>query len=75
MRDFPGDPSILRNLSITYESIAETHQKTGGEKSEAARENYQKQLDILLELDARKSLAEYDYKMLDKVKAILQKFQ
>lgn len=74
LRDYPNDPRTARNLALTYESIAETYQKINGEKAPAARENYQKQLDILLDLEARKVLPELDYKMLERVKNILQKF-
>ena len=69
-----GDVRVSRNLALTYESIAETHEKIGGEKSPSARENYQKCLDILVQLEAQNALSEFDRKFLERIKKSLQKF-
>jgi eukaryotic-like serine/threonine-protein kinase len=74
LRNHPDDTRTERNLAQTYESIAETHQQIGGEKDAAARENYQKVLDILLRLEARNTLGEFDGRFLEKTKITLQKF-
>ena len=77
------DVRVARNLALTYESIAETHQKIAeretGEKSrtarEAAKNNFQKTLDILLQLEASNALSEFDRKFLDTTKATVQKYE
>ncbi|HYP02538.1 MAG TPA: hypothetical protein VER76_20270, partial [Pyrinomonadaceae bacterium] len=79
----PGDTRSKRNLALTYESIAETHEKIAAhespEKSPAARdsakEHYQKTLDILLQLEANNTLSEYDREFLARTKKSMQKFE
>ena len=83
LQNFAGDNRAYRNLALTYESIAETHEKIAGsetsEKSRTAREaakNYfQKTLDILLQLDAQKALSEFDRKFLEKTKATVETYE
>ena len=75
LQNFPDDWRTKRNLAVTYESIAETHEKIGGEKSQAAREHYQKVLAILLHLEAQNALSEYDRKFLERTKKTMQKFE
>jgi len=78
---FAGDVRVSRNLALTYESIAETHEKIAGretgEKSRTAREaakNYfQKTLDILLQLKANNALSEADRKFLERTKTAVEK--
>ncbi|MCY7375852.1 MAG: protein kinase [Pyrinomonadaceae bacterium] len=83
LQTFAGDMRVSRNLALTYESIAETHEKIAGnetgEKSRTARtaaKNYfQKTLDILLQLDANNALSEFDRKFLEKTKATVEKYK
>ncbi|HEX8734696.1 MAG TPA: protein kinase [Pyrinomonadaceae bacterium] len=83
LQNFPADIRTPRNLALTYESIAETHEKIAGKEGagkrlshrEKARENFQKALDILLQLDAQNSLSELDRKFLDRVKAAVKNYE
>ncbi len=75
LQNFAGDNRTFRNLAVTYEFIAQTHEKIGGEKVTAARENYQKCLDILLQLEAQNALSEFDRKFFDRIKKSLLKFE
>jgi len=83
LQNFAGDNRAYRNLALTYESIAETHEKIAGrettEKSrmarEAAKNYFQKALDILLQLDAQKALSEFDRKFLEKTKATVETYE
>ncbi len=50
----------------------EIHSKIGGRESQPARENYQKCLDILQDLDAKKLLSEVDLKFLERTRAALK---
>lgn len=83
LRNLPADRRSKRNLALTYESIAETHEKIAekesGEKSLAARDlaknYYQKTLDILLQLEANNMVSEYDRKFLENTKKSIQKFE
>ena len=83
LQNFAGDNRTYRNLALTYESIADTHEKIAGretsEKSRTAREaakNYfQKTLDILLKLDAENALSEFDRKSLGQAKANVEKYR
>ncbi len=75
LQNLPADTRTKRNLAMTYEGIAETHEKAGGEKSPSARENYQKCLDILVQLEAQNALSEFDRKFLERIKNSLQKFE
>jgi tetratricopeptide (TPR) repeat protein len=74
LQKLPDDTRTRRNLAVTYESIAETHEQISGEKSPAARENYQKVLDILLHLETQNVLGEFDRKFLEKKKRTIQKY-
>lgn len=82
LQNAPGDVRTPRNLALTYESIAETHEKCAEKEGEGkrqahrqmARENFQKALDILLQLDVKNALAELDRKFLERVKAAIQKY-
>lgn len=81
LRSFPGDTRSQRNLSLTYESLAETHELTAktltGARSiaelEIAKGYYRKTLDILLKLEAENKLGEYDRTFLENTKKMVQK--
>ncbi len=73
LQNFAGDNRTYRNLALTYESIAETHEKIA--QNQMARENYQKCLDILLQLESRNALSEFDRKFLEKMKNVVRKYQ
>lgn len=74
LQNFAGDVRVSRNLAATYEWLAETHEKIGGNKNQAARENYQKCLAILLQLEDQNLLSKYDREFLEKTKERLKKF-
>jgi tetratricopeptide (TPR) repeat protein len=77
-----GDVRVSRNLALTYESIAETNEKIAeresGEKSREARlsakDYFQKALDLLLQVEAQNALAEFDRKLLEKIRATVEKY-
>jgi len=77
-----GDVRVSRNLALTYESIAETHEKIAeresGEKSRTARTSakdyFQKALDLLLKAEAQNALAEFDRKLLERIRAAAEKY-
>jgi eukaryotic-like serine/threonine-protein kinase len=73
----PRNNNPVRKLATIYECIGTVHREiaksvTGELRRshlQAAKENYQRALDILLQLQARKALAEYDLKYLEEVRA------
>ena len=77
-----GDVRVSRNLALTYESIAETHEKIAeresGEKSRTARTSakdyFQKAFDLLLKAEAQNALAEFDRKLLERIRAAAEKY-
>jgi tetratricopeptide (TPR) repeat protein len=73
LRNLPDDSRTKRNLALTYESIAETHEKLGARDS--AKNHYLKTLGLLLELEANNILSEYDRKFLVNRKMNLQRFE
>jgi tetratricopeptide (TPR) repeat protein len=83
LQNLPDDTRTKRNLAWTYDSIAETHAKIAeresGEKSLAARDlakdYYQKTLDLLLQLEAKNLLGDYDRKFLEGTKKAMQEFE
>ena len=70
-----------RHLANVHKYIAETHGElekiSVGEEAQkhrqAAKENYRRALDILLQLDAQNALAEYDRKFLEEMKTVVKK--
>jgi len=61
-----------RSATTIAETRGEIHSKIGGRESQPARENYQKCLDILQDLDAKKLLSEVDLKFLERTRAALK---
>ena len=72
LENFTGDVRVARNLALSYECLGEIHAKIGGRESQPARENYQKCLDILQDLDAKKLHSEVDLKFLERTRAALK---
>jgi eukaryotic-like serine/threonine-protein kinase len=78
-----GDPKNLfpqRKLSNVFAYIGDVYRElakaAGKEQSrqylQAAKENYQRALDILLKLQSQNALAEYDHKVLEELQATLK---
>jgi non-specific serine/threonine protein kinase/serine/threonine-protein kinase len=71
----------LRRLSTTHAYIADVHSdlaKTAGqegrrEHKQKAKENYQRALDLLLQLQAQNALAEYDRKLLEEMRSGIER--
>ncbi|HEV2799751.1 MAG TPA: protein kinase [Pyrinomonadaceae bacterium] len=77
------DNASLRNLANAAESMAKAHEglaarAAGVERQsrrQMARQNYQRASDILLRLEAGNTLSRHDRKALDKLQAVLQKYE
>jgi non-specific serine/threonine protein kinase/serine/threonine-protein kinase len=79
-----GDPKNLfplRRLATVHAYIADVHRDlakvVAGEESrkhqQTAKENYQRALDLLLQLQAQNALAEYDRKVLEEMRVAVRK--
>lgn len=82
MRRDPKNNSPVRRLAAVHTYIGDTHRDSATTASghqrqshlRAAKENYQRALDIFLQLQAQDSLAEKDHKYLEEVRAALRKY-
>jgi serine/threonine protein kinase len=76
-RSDPRNNFPVRKLATIYECIGTVHREmakslaaeTRQSHFQAAKENYQRALDILLQLQAKNALAQYDLKYLEEVRA------
>ena len=79
----PGNNLPVRKLATVYQYIGDIHRDAAGtangatrqEHVQAAKENYTRALDILVRLQEKKALAEYDLKYLDDVRAALSRLE
>ena len=83
IRADPGNNSSARKMSTVYQCIGDVHRDLANGASEderrgqrqAAKESYQRALNILVQLQQKKALAEYDLKYLDELRAELSKLE
>ena len=79
----PGNNLPVRKLATVYQYIGDIHRDvaetvngaTRQEHVQAAKENYTRALDILVRLQEKNALAEYDLKYLDDLRAALSKLE
>ena len=79
----PQNNQPVRKLATVYQCIADVHRDLAetivGARHQAhlqtARENYRRALDILLALQAKKALAEYDLKYLEDLRTVVSKLE
>jgi non-specific serine/threonine protein kinase/serine/threonine-protein kinase len=78
-----ADNASFRNLANAIESMAKSHeglaaQTSGAEKQshrQSAKHSYERAIDLLHQLEARKALSKYDQKSLEKLQTILRRFE
>ncbi len=78
-----GNNLAVRKLATLYQYIGDVHRQVAetvsGEtrlaRVQSAKENYKRALDILMRLQKRKALAEYDLKYLEDLRAALLKLE
>lgn len=78
-----GNNLPVRKLATVYQYIGDIHRDAAGtadgatrqEHVQAAKENYSRALDLLVRLQAKKALAEYDLKYLTDLRAALSKLE
>ena len=78
-----GNNLSVRKLATVYQYIGDVHREVAGTVNgetrqthvQAAKENYSRALDILVRLQAKKALAEYDLKYLDELRTALLKLE
>jgi non-specific serine/threonine protein kinase/serine/threonine-protein kinase len=79
----PQNNQPVRKLATVYQCIGDVHHDVAGATAGAlhqshlqtATENYRRALDILLVLQAKKALAEYDLKYLEDLRAVVSKLE
>jgi predicted Zn-dependent protease len=77
----PQNNQPVRKLSTVYQYIGDVHRDIAGAADadsrashlRAAKENYRRALDLLVGLQAKKALAEYDLKYLEDLRATVAK--
>ncbi len=83
VEDDAADMRALRNLATTHASAGSVHAElvhtTAGQTSQthlaAAKENYQRALDLMLKVQAQKTLSEWDLRNIDEMRAALEKLE
>jgi tetratricopeptide (TPR) repeat protein len=78
-----ADMRALRNLATTRASAGSVHAElvntTAGQTRQthlaAAKENYQRALDLMLKAQAQKTLSEWDLRNIDEIRAALEKLE